>query len=297
MDIGEILLANGSVRIKRTRHGLMAYNINDLFVGRSLDCYGEYSRGEVQLFPQLASSGAWVLDVGANIGALTLSLAQTVGPSGTVVAIEPQRAIYQLLCTNLALNEVNNVHPILAAAGQTAGRTFVPVSDYSKPGNFGGTELTDKGGESVVVLSIDSLQLPACQFIKIDVEGQTGGDYRRSGNDRALSARTLRGERPPPPIARSDPPNSESRLCRILASAAALQPREFLSQYNERFFQNCLDRHAVPAAQRYAESRRHEAGYRSGRLAVSKLDGVDGAPITASTAERDPADGGRRGRS
>ena len=57
MDVGEVLLANGSVRIKRTRHGLMAYNINDLFVGRSLDCYGEYSRGEVQLFPQLASAG------------------------------------------------------------------------------------------------------------------------------------------------------------------------------------------------------------------------------------------------
>jgi FkbM family methyltransferase len=172
MDVGEVLLANGSVRIKRTRHGLMAYNINDLFVGRSLDCYGEYSRGEVELFPQLASSGAWVLDVGANIGALTLSLAQIVGPNGTVVAIEPQRAIYQLLCANLALNEVDNVHPIHAAAGQAAGRSFVTVSDYSKLGNFGGTELTDKGGESVVVLSIDSLQLPACQFIKIDVEGQ-----------------------------------------------------------------------------------------------------------------------------
>ena len=47
----------------------------------------------------------------------------------------------------------------------------MPVSDYSKPGNFGGTELTDKGG-SVVRSSIDSLQLPACQFIKIDVEGR-----------------------------------------------------------------------------------------------------------------------------
>ncbi len=151
MDVGEVLLANVSVRIKRTRHGLMAYNINDLFVGRSLDCYGEYSHGEVQLFPQLASSGAWVLDIGANVGALTLSLARIVGPSGTVVAIEPQRAAYQLLCANLALNEVNNVHPIQAAAGQAAGRSFVPVSDYSKPGNFGGTELTDKGGASVVV--------------------------------------------------------------------------------------------------------------------------------------------------
>jgi len=172
MDVSEALLANGSVRIKRTRHGLMAYNINDTFVGRSLDCYGEYSRGEVSLFAQLAGPGGVALDVGANIAALTLSLAQIVGPGGTVVAFEPQRAVYQLLCTNLALNEINNVRPIHAAAGQRAGRTFVPVSDYSKPGNFGGTELTDKGGEPVPVATIDSLKLPACQFIKIDVEGQ-----------------------------------------------------------------------------------------------------------------------------
>jgi FkbM family methyltransferase len=172
MDVGEVLLANGSVRIKRTRHGLMAYNINDLFVGRSLDCYGEYSRGEVLLFAQLAGPGGVALDVGANIGALTLSLAQIVGPAGTVIAFEPQRAVYQLLCTNLALNEVRNVSTIHAAAGQRAGQTFVPISDYSKPGNFGGTELTDKGGEPVPVMNIDSLQLPACQFMKIDVEGQ-----------------------------------------------------------------------------------------------------------------------------
>ena len=171
MDTDAVLLANGSVRIKLTRHGLMAYNINDLFVGRSLDCYGEYSRGETLLFAQLAAPGACVLDVGANIGALTLSLAQIVGPSGGVIAIEPQRAVYQLLCANLALNEIGNVRAIQAAAGGEAGRTFVPVADHGKPGNFGGIELSNEGGEPVAVLTIDSLRLPACQFIKIDVEG------------------------------------------------------------------------------------------------------------------------------
>lgn len=172
MNADAVLLANGGVRIKRTRHGLMAYNINDLFVGRSLDCYGEYSQGETLLFAQLAAPGACVLDVGANIGALTLSLAQIVGPGGAVVAIEPQRAAYQLLCANLALNEIGNVRAIQAAAGAEAGHAFVPVTDHSKPGNFGGIELSSESGERVEVLTIDSLQLPACQFIKIDVEGR-----------------------------------------------------------------------------------------------------------------------------
>jgi FkbM family methyltransferase len=174
MDAAAVLLANGNLRIKRTRHGLMAYNINDIFVGRSLDCYGEYCRGETALFAQIALPGTVALDVGANIGALTLPLARIIGSGGIVVAMEPQRAAFQLLCANLALNEIGNVRAIHAAAGQALGRAFVPVSDQLRPGNFGGVELTDKGGDPIGVMSIDSLQLPACHFIKIDVEGQEG---------------------------------------------------------------------------------------------------------------------------
>jgi FkbM family methyltransferase len=171
MDAGAVLLANGSLRIKRTRYGLMAYNANDTYVGRSIDCYGEYSRGETLLFAQLATPGGLVVDVGANIGALTLFLAQAVGPRGAVVAIEPQRAVHQLLCMNLALNEINNVRAIHAAAGRSRGQAFVPVSDYANAGNFGGVALNEKSGEPVDLISIDSLGLPGCQFIKIDVEG------------------------------------------------------------------------------------------------------------------------------
>jgi len=171
MDPAAVLLANGSLRIRRTRYGLMAYNANDTFVGRSIDCYGEYSRDETLLFAQLVAPGALVVDVGANIGALTLFLAQAVGPRGAVVAIEPQRAVHQLLCTNLALNEISHVRAIHAAAGRSPGRAFVPVSDYANSGNFGGVELNDKSGEPIDVISIDSLALPGCQFMKIDVEG------------------------------------------------------------------------------------------------------------------------------
>src|ERR1700691_5553987 len=144
MDTAAVLLANGSLRIKRTRYGLMAYNANDTFVGRSIDCYGEYSRDETLLFAQLVTAGSLVVDVGANIGAHTLFLAQAVGPRGAVVAIEPQRMVYQLLCANMALNEVSNVRAIHAGAGRAPGRAFVPVMDYARPENFGGVALVDK---------------------------------------------------------------------------------------------------------------------------------------------------------
>jgi FkbM family methyltransferase len=171
MDPSAVLLANGSVRIKQTRHGLMAYNINDIYLGRSLDCYGEFSRGETLLFAQLVGPQSLVLDIGANIGAHTLFFAEVVGPRGLVFAIEPQRAVFQLLCANLALNNINNVRAIHAAAGRARGQASIPVYDYTQPGNFGGAELAATGGEPVDMMNIDSLQLPACHLMKIDVEG------------------------------------------------------------------------------------------------------------------------------
>jgi hypothetical protein len=89
-------------RVKQCRHGMMLYNVHDLYVGRSLDQYGEFSQGEIDLFGQILKPGQVVLDVGANIGAHTLWFAQTVGPSGTVLAFEPQRIVFQALCANLA---------------------------------------------------------------------------------------------------------------------------------------------------------------------------------------------------
>jgi protein-L-isoaspartate O-methyltransferase len=130
MDASAVILANASVRVKRTRYGLMAYNINDIYVGRSLDCYGDYIPGQMSLLAQLAPSGSVALDVGANIGAITLFLSGIVGARGAVVAIEPQRTVYQLLCANLALNGIDNVRAIHAAAGRAPGRVYVPITDY-----------------------------------------------------------------------------------------------------------------------------------------------------------------------
>jgi FkbM family methyltransferase len=172
MDASAVILANASVRVKRTRYGLMAYNINDIYVGRSLDCYGEYIPGQMSLLAQLAPSGSVALDVGANIGAITLFLSGIVGARGVVVAIEPQRTVYQLLCANLALNGIDNVRAIHAAAGRAPGRVYVPITDYGAEGNFGGIELSETSGEPVETITLDSLRLPACHLIKIDVEGR-----------------------------------------------------------------------------------------------------------------------------
>ena len=53
-------------RLKDCRHGRMLYNVNDRYIGRSLDLYGEFSEAEVELFRQIVRPGDIVVEVGAN---------------------------------------------------------------------------------------------------------------------------------------------------------------------------------------------------------------------------------------
>jgi FkbM family methyltransferase len=158
-------------RRKRCRYGEMVYNVHDRYVGRSLELYGEYCEREVEIFRQLVGPGDWVVDVGANLGTHTLFFARQVGPSGRVVAFEPQRIVFQALCANMALNSVANVLCQPYAVGAEPGEIGVPALDYGHENNFGGLTLGGAEGDRVPVLTLDSLELPACRLIKIDVEG------------------------------------------------------------------------------------------------------------------------------
>jgi FkbM family methyltransferase len=154
----------------------MSYLPNDRYIGRSLDLYGEFSQGEVDLYRRAIKKGDVVVEVGANIGSLTVPLARLVagdkeaGP-GTVIAFEPQRILFQVLVANLALNRLRNVRAQQVAVGTKTGTLGIPVIDYNKPDNFGGYSMIDAGPERVRVLTIDSLQLRRLDFLKIDVEG------------------------------------------------------------------------------------------------------------------------------
>ena len=122
---------------------------------------------------KLVSRGDTVIEVGANIGALTVPLAKFVGPQGNVVAFEPQRILFQNLCANIALNGLTNVRTINAAVGRESGSVTLPKIDYAEPGMFGAHSIegaTD--GEQVQLVALDKfISTKRCRLMKIDVEG------------------------------------------------------------------------------------------------------------------------------
>jgi FkbM family methyltransferase len=154
-----------------TRYGQMLVNRHDRYVGKSLLEYGEFSKGEADLFAELVKPGQIVVEVGANIGAHTIHLAQLVGPQGVVIAYEPQRIPFQTLCANVQLNSLANVDAHRAAAGAESGEIIVPELDPFEENNFGGLNiLGHRDGSSVPLVSLDAT-IAHCDFLKLDCEG------------------------------------------------------------------------------------------------------------------------------
>lgn len=159
-------------KLKDCRYGMVLFNVNDQYIGKSLDNYGEYSEGEINIFRQLVRPGHTVIDVGAYIGTHTLFLSQAVGRDGKVIALEPQRIIFQTLCANMALNNLTNVICKNVALGNEENFVRVPILDPHLEQNFGSLELgSQKHGDLIQLVTLDSLSLENCNFIKIDVEG------------------------------------------------------------------------------------------------------------------------------
>jgi len=157
-----------------TRFGPMFTLQGDTVIGRSLRLYGEFAGDEVDSILALTRPGDHVLDLGANIGFHTLALARTVGPGGRVTAIEPQRYCFQLLCANVTLNQLPQVHCLRAAVGDEPGTCAVPLHDPTSRHNAGATEVSHDAGpqtDSVPLITLDSLDLPRCDLIKVDTEG------------------------------------------------------------------------------------------------------------------------------
>jgi FkbM family methyltransferase len=133
------------------------------YIGKCFELYGEYSESEVNILRSFLRPGDTVLDIGANIGDLTVPMARFVGDKGRVFAIESNIDTYHVLCGNLALNGLRNVKAINCFIADSPD-----VDTAGAWGRFG--YVSEAWGAQIV--SIDGLNIEACKLIKIDVDGK-----------------------------------------------------------------------------------------------------------------------------
>ncbi len=182
-----------------TDHGAMIVNRFDgvpsesgiYGVGHELLEHGHFAAIELtdiakllQARRQSGGDGVVALDVGANIGVFALEMARLMTDWGSVLAFEPQERLFYALAGNIALNNAFNAKPVCAAVGASTQTIRIPQPDYRRAGSFGsislrreddrheaGQTLNYDAGVPVMQITIDSLQLPRVDLIKIDVEG------------------------------------------------------------------------------------------------------------------------------
>jgi FkbM family methyltransferase len=121
----------------------------------------------VEQFKKYVHPGDLIVDAGAYIGEHTMQLARLTGPTGKVIAFEPQLDIYQQLLVNLDLNEITNVRAEFAALGNASARVSM-TNDHE---HNAGANRVGAGGNRVELRTLDSYKLDKVAFMKIDVEG------------------------------------------------------------------------------------------------------------------------------
>lgn len=118
-------------------------------------------------------AGDVALDIGANIGVYTKVFSESVGPTGSVHALEPVPETFGYLLNNVTKLGLNNVFVYRVAAGSTSGITsmFMPLW-HRGLSNIYEARVDESGNIPVRLARLDDLfagMSPA--FIKIDVEG------------------------------------------------------------------------------------------------------------------------------
>jgi FkbM family methyltransferase len=152
----------GRLTLKCCKYGWMLFS--GPFIGKCFDLYGQYSEAVVALIRAFLREGSTVVDVGANIGDLTVPLSRIVGDSGRVYALESHPDNFNILCANLALNAIRNTKPInvFVATSQNTDTSSKAWGEFAYVSRTWATQF----------LALDALDLAACDLIKVDVDGK-----------------------------------------------------------------------------------------------------------------------------
>ncbi len=135
---------------------------------------GTYEKGILFFLKDVLKQGDCFVDVGANIGLMSIYAAKCIGDQGTVLAFEAHPETFKWLNFNIELNHVSTVRSYDFALGSETATTFI-YDNWQI--NRGGASLIVKNEDSksysINVKKLDDC-LPQNHFpkvIKVDVEG------------------------------------------------------------------------------------------------------------------------------
>ena len=163
-----------------TSHGydMLVHPGKRRFIENAIFFNGSYERGTIHLLDHCLREGDTFLDVGANIGMMSLFASKRIGAEGVVYAFEPQKEIYEILKKNIEINAATNIRPIRIGIGSSKKKA--PFYRNITVGRGADSFIRESPEapmweESVEILPLDSVVeergIETVRMIKIDVEG------------------------------------------------------------------------------------------------------------------------------
>lgn len=162
---------------------------DDLF-SYCIEEQGGWFESEIQFLREWFPSGGHAIDVGANLGAYALELAQKSKPDGKVWAFEPDPRTRELLLLSQDKNGFRRLIIEPAALGAREGEVSFALADDPELSRLQST----KNGPLVHMTTLDlwhaSSGQPPIDFVKLDAEGAEP-DILRGGKEFFSSVQPL----------------------------------------------------------------------------------------------------------
>lgn len=136
---------------------------------------GDWFEDEIRFIRRYIQPHMRILDIGANYGLYTLSMAQ-LATKGSIWAFEPTPAVMECLRDSIARNQFTNVQPIQAGLSNRDGQAKLALNNNPELNSI--QEVETKGGnyETIELKTIDAcaeeLSWQDLDFIKLDAEGE-----------------------------------------------------------------------------------------------------------------------------
>jgi FkbM family methyltransferase len=125
------ILTRGLLHPRLRRFPAISWTYCQLYlVGKRLT-----ERRELATLRSLIRPGMVIADIGANAGFYALEMAASVGPSGRILAFEPDPLTFRLLQERLKGAATPNVEAYQVALGDTSGRATLYCSAYNRADN------------------------------------------------------------------------------------------------------------------------------------------------------------------
>lgn len=136
----------------------------------------DWFEDEIKFLRRLLQPGQKVIDIGANYGVYTLSMAQRVGPTGCVWAFEPASGTSRLLAEGVAVNGFSQVVLERSALSSVCGTAQLSLNENSELNALVHGSPSTSASETVPLVTLDQCLerygWRDIHFVKIDAEGE-----------------------------------------------------------------------------------------------------------------------------